>query len=266
MDIQEFFMTTFSKEQKIRLVPFFSTWLLYYILYMPIWGNPSETLGAVFFKILPIASLAFYIISSAKKTPGFPTKDDLIPDDSRARYFLFALAASALGDACLVWRETLFIPGLLAFAIGHVFYFIGLEDDANTSKTSRTRNIFILAALDVFLFIQPGINSYVLTVLVAMYIALIFSVGWRATARYEAEGTRAAFCGCLGAVLFIASDFLIATDKWNFTVPFGPSMIMSTYYGAQLGLAVSTTRDLKYDVATEKASQKENASGEIKED
>lgn len=144
MDIQQIFMSTFSKDQKIRLVPFFSTWLLYYILYMPIWGYPSESLDAVFFKVLPIASLAYYIIASAKTTPGLPTKDDLLPEDDRARNFLLALAFSSLGDACLVWRETLFIPGLFMFAIGHVFYFIGLGEE---TKMSKTRGIFILAAL-----------------------------------------------------------------------------------------------------------------------
>lgn len=242
MDLQALVTNFLPREQKLRLVPFFST-LIMYILYMPVWGYPPETLKAVFFKILPVASLGYYVIISAKKTPGLsvPTKDDLLPDDDRARHFLFGLGFSALGDAFLVWREGMFIPGLLSFAIGHVFYLIGLGEEP---KQSRTKELFTLAGIDVFLFLRPGINSYVLVPLVALYCALIFSVGWRATARYETEGNKAAFCGSMGALLFIASDFIIALDKWIFPVPFAPSLIMSTYYAGQLGLALSTSKEL----------------------
>lgn len=208
---------------------------------MPFWGYPPETLGSVFFKILPIISLCYYVISVANDFKTLPKTDNLIPDDHRARHFLFALLFSSAGDACLVWREIMFIPGLLFFAVAQVMYFVGLDGNSNKS---RTKDLFILLGLDIYLIIQSGINSYILSCLVGMYIALMFSVAWRATARYEFEGSKAALAGCAGALLFIFSDFIIAVDKWCFTVPFAPSMIMSSYYIAQCLLSLSITKEL----------------------
>ncbi|XP_053397172.1 lysoplasmalogenase-like protein TMEM86A [Mercenaria mercenaria] len=241
MEIPEQFSINLSREQKMHLVPFFATWLIYFVLYMPFWGYPPETLGSVFFKVLPIISLCYYVISTSNGFKGFPKKDELIPDDDRARHFLFALLFSAVGDACLVWRELLFVPGLLSFAIAQTLYCKGLN---GASEKSRTKDLFFLLGLDIFLIIQSGISSYVLSALVGMYIALIFAVAWRATARYELEGSKAAFAGCAGALIFIFSDFIIAVDKWCFHVPFAPSMIMSSYYIAQLFLSLSTSKDL----------------------
>lgn len=241
MEIPEQFSFHLSREQKMHLVPFFATWLIYYVLYMPFWGYPPETLGSAFFKILPVISLCFYVISASNDFKGLPKTRDWIPRDDRAKHFLFALLFSCIGDAFLVWRELLFVPGLLFFAFAQGLYFMGLEGSSNKS---RTRELFILAGLDIFLFIQSGISSYILSLLVGMYITLIFAVGWRATARYESEGSKAGFAGCVGALLFIFSDFIIAIDKWCFTVPFAPSVIMTSYYLAQLLLSLSTTQDL----------------------
>lgn len=241
MEIPEQFNLNLTKDQKIRLVPFFATCLVYYVLYMPLWGYPPETLGSAFFKLLPIVSLCFYVISAAMDFKGMPTKDDLIPEDNLSRHFLFALIFSGIGDVCLVWRTLLFIPGLLFFAVAQFLYFQGFE---GTSGKSKTLSFFILLGLDVFLFIQSGISSYILTGLVGMYVSLIFAVAWRATARYEAEESKAAMIGCVGALLFVFSDFVIAFDKWCFTVPFAGSIVMSSYFGAQVCLALSTTKNL----------------------
>lgn len=241
MEIPEQYSITLSRDQKLHLVPFFATWLIYFVLYMPVWGYPAETLGSVFFKILPVLSLCFFVISAANNFKGLPKKDNIIPEDHRARHFLFALIFSALGDACLVWREVLFVPGLLLFAVAQILYFKGLDGSATKS---RTKELFILLGLDIYLIIQSGIDSYVLSALVGMYCALIFAVAWRATARYESEGSKAALTGCAGALVFTISDFLIAVDKWGFSVPFAPSMIMSSYYIAQLLLSLSTCKEL----------------------
>ncbi|XP_052770187.1 lysoplasmalogenase-like protein TMEM86A [Mya arenaria] len=235
-------MPDLTRDQKLRLIPFAATWLAYYILYMPISGHPTESLGAAFFKLLPIASLAFYVVSASMDFKGLPTKDSLVPEDDRQRNFLFGLAASAVGDICLVWRHTMFIPGLLAFAVGHMFYLHGLKD---MGKISRTKEVFVLLGLDVYLFLQPLFNSYVMSVLVGLYCVLIFTMAWRAMAWHETDGSKASLMGCLGALLFIMSDFLIAIDKWFITLPFRGSMIMSTYFGAQLLLSLSTTHNLK---------------------
>lgn len=243
MELPEQLNITLSRDQKMRLLPFFVTLALYFILYVPITGYPIETVGSVFFKVLPIFSLALYISFTSNNLPlGIPKNEDLIPEDNRARHFFFALLVSSLGDACLVARNTLFLPGVLFFAIAQLLYLNGLDMNF---KDSKSGSFFVLLGLNTYLCVQTGIGSYFMKIVVGIYLILIFSVGWRATARYEAERSKAALVGSIGALIFMLSDFLIALDKWNCSLPCVGFLVMSTYYAAQFGLALSTTKDLQ---------------------
>ena len=42
----------------------------------------------------------------------------------------------AVGDAALVW-DSLFVVGIVAFAVGHTFYIIALSHCAATSSTKK---------------------------------------------------------------------------------------------------------------------------------
>ena len=243
MELPEQLRFTLSRDQKMRLVPFCVTLVTYFILYVPMTGYPAETFGSVFFKVLPIWSLALYICFTSNNLPmKVPTKEELIPEDRRARHFVFALLLSSIGDACLVFRHTLFIPGVLFFGAAQLLYINGLEMEVKGSKVGQ---LFVLLGIDTYLCVQSGIDSYLMKILVGIYLILVFIVGYRATVRYEAERTKAALLGSIGGLIFMFSDFVIAVDKWNFPVPFSGFIVMSTYYAAQFGLAMSTTKDLK---------------------
>lgn len=243
MDLSEHLTITLSRDQKMKLLPFCVTLVIYFILYVPLTGYPVETFSSVFFKVLPIWSLALYISFTSNNLPlGIPRKEDLIPEDKRARHFFFALLVSSVGDACLVARTTLFLPGVLFFAIAQVLYLNGLDMDF---KGSKTRFLFVLLGMCTYLCVQPGIESYLMKIIVGLYLCLLFTVGWRATARYEAERSKAALAGSVGALIFMLSDFLIAVEKWNFSIPCPGFLVMSTYYAAQFGHALSTTKDIK---------------------
>jgi len=232
---------TLTTNQKKRLAPFIATCLTFAILYMPLFGYPPETLGAAFFKVLPILSLCMYVFTETHELNKVFKVDSWLALGDRDKGFVLGLFCSSLGDICLVWRTMLFVPGLLCFACAHVFYLNALRVEDYKSKT---KSLFVLLGIDVFLFIQSGISSYVLTALVGIYVVLIFTMGWKATARYEAEGSKAAMAGCVGACLFIVSDLLIAVDKWLFSIPMAWMFIMTTYYSAQLGIALSVTQEL----------------------
>ena len=245
MDIwEQLHSITLSRDQKTKLLPFCVTLAVYFLLYVPVTGYPVETLGSVFFKLLPIFSLALYISYTSNDLPLRIPKnfEELIPEDNRARHFFFALLVSSLGDACLVARKTLFMPGVFFFAIAQILYLNGLDMNF---KDNKSKFFFLLLGMNTYLCVQTGIESYIMKLIVGIYLVLIFSVGWRATARYEAERSKAALVGAIGATIFMLSDFLIAVDKWNVQLPCVGFLVMSTYYGAQFGLALSTTKDLQ---------------------
>lgn len=92
----------------------------------------------------------------------------------------------------------------------------------------------------------PWFSYYTLTtvlgplhVLVPLYIMLIFTMAWRAGARVGKLSSWTKQCSCAGALLFCISDFTIAVNKFTHPVPYSHTIIMSTYYAAQMLIALS---------------------------
>lgn len=80
------------------------------------------------------------------------------------------------------------------------------------------------------------------TYLVAVYIALIGFMGWRAMAGVQLCNdlwTWTKLSACIGSVLFIVSDLTIAVNEFCFPVPYSRVIIMATYYAAQMLIALS---------------------------
>ncbi|KAL5008163.1 hypothetical protein ScPMuIL_013744 [Solemya velum] len=219
-----------------NLVPFYGCFILYYILYRPFVDYPPLTLMAVLFKCLPIWSLVYYIKATTQGPQWY--RKPFLPDDYYCQNIIVGLLCSSVGDALLLSRVTLFIFGLLAFAVAHVFYNIAMGP---APLQTKNRDLYILGGMVCFLVIQEGIDSFIMKGLVLMYISLIFSVGWRATSRYQYYKTDALLYGSIGGLIFIFSDLIIAVDKWRFGIPASQFLVMTSYYTGQLGIALSCT-------------------------
>jgi 1-acyl-sn-glycerol-3-phosphate acyltransferase len=83
----------------------------------------------------------------------------------------------------------------------------------------------------MFLYLRPRLDGLVLPV--ALYVAAIVAMMWRAAARGEAAGLAGALC-------FAASDSLIALDRFVAPVPGARYAIMALYWAGQMGIAAST--------------------------
>lgn len=153
------------------------------------------------------------------------------------KFIIFGLLTSSLGDAFLVARTTLFIPGMLSFAVAHLFYILAFEP---SSRPSRLRTLYILGAVAIGITLLESIDNVIMSALVMLYLTLIFIMSWRATNTYERLQTFPAFAACVGSLLFLMSDLIIAVDKWKFSVPFAEFFVMILYYSAQFFLALST--------------------------
>ncbi|XP_039092724.1 lysoplasmalogenase-like protein TMEM86A isoform X3 [Hyaena hyaena] len=80
------------------------------------------------------------------------------------------------------------------------------------------------------------------TYLVGVYVALIGFMGWRAVAGLRLVGAAwrwTELAAGSGALLFIISDLIIALNKFCFPMPYARALIMSTYYAAQMFIALS---------------------------
>lgn len=223
--------------KNLYLIPFYLSCAVYFVLYQPFWHYPEETISAAFFKALPIFALIVFVRLNAGDDNILQNP---LPRSDFHRFTILGLIFSSIGDACLVVRETMFVPGMLFFSISHAWYLYALGPG---NKGSRLESIFYLGGVGTFLFLECSIDNIIMKFLVLTYTALIFTVAWRSASRFERENTYPALLGFVGVSLFTLSDFLIGINKWKFYIPFSEFLVMIAYYGGQLGIALGTLRE-----------------------
>lgn len=144
------------------------------------------------------------------------------------------LLLSAAGDALLETGR--FLPGLLAFLAAHLAYLAGFL--AAASRPALLRALpFAAWGVGVYAVLRPGLGE--MTVPVAVYMAVICAMMWRAAARVGGAVPQAARLGLAGALAFAASDTLIAFDRFHAAIPGVGWPVMILYWLGQWGIAAS---------------------------
>lgn len=198
-----------------------------------VFDYPAETLTSAFFKCLPIAHLILVLVSTHFEEGPRSNSNEF---RTYRKYIMCGLMLSLVGDVFLVWRFSLFIPGLLMFALAHLCYIAALGFVPFGKVT------FVVCAAvgaSFYGYLVGAMEDNVLAVLAGAYTALLLTVLWRGLVYAQTRATLASVCACLGLALFVTSDMLIAVDKWRVRVPLANFYIMVTYYAAQLGLTLS---------------------------
>jgi len=158
--------------------------------------------------------------------------------DARQAWFVAALVFSLAGDVLLMLPSEQFVAGLGAFLIAHVCYIVGFWTNGPELVP------FLIAALIVAVVIGslarrilPGVRreDRALVAPVTAYMAVIGVM----VATAVAVGNPIA---AVGAVLFAASDTMIAWDRFLGPFPSSGVWIMTTYHLGQAGLVVSLLR------------------------
>ncbi|MDR0227007.1 MAG: lysoplasmalogenase family protein [Burkholderiaceae bacterium] len=144
-----------------------------------------------------------------------------------------ALAGSLAGDVFLM-LEGLFIPGLASFLLAHLAYIVLLRRDAPwfAHRASLLATLALGAGMYAFLW-QGGLPA-ALRLPVAAYVLVIALMAAQALGRAHHLGGGAAWCVGAGACFFMASDSLLAINR--FVQPFdgAQAAVLATYYAAQL--------------------------------
>jgi len=158
--------------------------------------------------------------------------------DMRA-WFVVALVLSLAGDVFLMLPSDRFVAGLTSFLLAHVAYVIGLTRHGGSARA------LLVAAIPV--------------VIVAGALGARFLKAARATGHRELVGPLVAYMAVIaamvtcalasgvvlagvGAVLFMASDALIAETRFVGQRKWAPLVIIVTYHLGQAGLTLSLVR------------------------
>ncbi|NOR18539.1 MAG: hypothetical protein GQ538_00445 [Xanthomonadales bacterium] len=171
-------------------------------------------------KPLLMVSLLFYFIAASK---GYPKWRVLV---------MLALVFSWLGDVLLL-SDDLFMAGLAAFLIAHIFYISAYHKTGAASGELRPLDIIKLVVLGAILvsILFPHLGGLLIPVLV--YATVLLGMALWAHKRRGATSATSFMLVSIGAILFVISDSVIAVNKFAFEVPGERLLVMSTYITSQ---------------------------------
>ncbi|MDH3321919.1 MAG: lysoplasmalogenase [Flavobacteriaceae bacterium] len=154
--------------------------------------------------------------------------------ENKNNWYLLALAFSFLGDVLLMDKNNLFLFGIASFLITQIiFIVIIVKQMERPSAFHKYLYAFLFVNYIVYLLnlLKPNLGE--LFYPVTVYGVTIAVFGLVATLNYVTKRTKPALVLMLGAGLFIASDSMIALNKFHEEKTYYPMAIMVTYVLAQ---------------------------------
>lgn len=161
--------------------------------------------------------------------------DPVLPD--RRAWFVAALVLSLAGDVFLMLPRDAFVPGLAAFLVGHVAYIGGLRvDPPSVAALGVAALPLLVAAATIGRAVVRGVarTDRALAGPVVAYLVVITVMVGHALAA-------GVLLAAVAAVLFYASDALIAWRRFVAGQPWHRVAIIVTYHLAQVGFVLSLT-------------------------
>ncbi len=186
-----------------------------------------ETLQSLHYITKPaiVISLIFLFVK-ASKSLSKPIK----------RLTLLALVFSLLGDVLLMFVDTsehFFMLGLVAFLTAHVMYVLLFLKHRNTFGFIA---VLLIYAACLFYFLEAGLGDMLIPVVV--YMIVILAMATTAYLRKHKVTMRSYGLVFLGALFFMASDSILALNKFYQPVLWSNISIMVTYAIAQYLLVI----------------------------
>ncbi len=202
--------------------------LLYFalVIFDIVVGSCAFSTIRYFTKPLILISLVIYFGYFAK-----------ILNRSIYKFMILALVFSLMGDVLLLFDHlfsSFFIFGLLSFLVAHLLYCYVFIKKWSAKKNS----IFWIVAmflwaygLILFFILKNSLAN--LKIPVIIYILGILAMAISAFGRKNSVSVHSFKLVFLGALLFVASDSILALNKFIFPVPWSHFLVMGTYASAQ---------------------------------
>ena len=151
------------------------------------------------------------------------------------RWVLVGLVLSLGGDIALLWPKDGFLPGLVSFLFAHLAYLIGFTRDRGFAAVRLPFALYALVAGAILALLWPGVPA-ALRLPVAIYVLCLASMAAQAAVLWRTGVERAGVLA-LGGALFVASDALLATNKFAAALPAANLWMLATYWLAQWCIA-----------------------------
>ena len=164
------------------------------------------------------------------------------PGDRRRQALLIGLLLSWVGDVALLWPQQGFLAGLVAFLLAHCAYLYAFTRSARLGAWPAAFVAYALLAAGVLSQLWPGVPTP-LRVPVLVYVTCLAAMAAQAASAWwtvaEAGPRALAARAALGGLLFLASDAVLAFNRFHSPVPASALWILATYWTAQWLIASS---------------------------
>ena len=154
-------------------------------------------------------------------------------------WVLAGLWLSLAGDVALLWPKEGFLPGLVSFLLAHLAYLVAFTRVQRFAAWWPAFVAYALVAGLILARLWPGVPA-ALQVPVIAYVACLASMAAQAAVvwrRGDALDKRRSAVLAVGGALFVASDAILATNKFAGPVPMASLWILSSYWAAQWCIA-----------------------------
>lgn len=146
---------------------------------------------------------------------------------------LLALAGSLAGDVFLMLPGNYFIAGLLSFLLAHLAYIALFRRGASWFPSRLGLALPLLLGAVVYAGLWMNGLPQPLRGPVAIYVLVIALMAAQALGRATTRRTTGPVFVAVGACFFMASDSLLALNKFVTPLPLAPLWVLSTYFIAQ---------------------------------
>ena len=209
------------------------------VVYMGCGINSNYKFMKCILKCAPVFFLiSFYVHSITKVEVGRMQGNEAF---QRLERTMYGLILSLLGDFYLLF-DSLFILGILAFALAQVMYIIQFSGWVGIAYSLEHGDIIAaiaisLVSLTVYCCIWKKL-TWVLVIPCAIYCILLSSMLWFAWVNGMRDESGVSMMGAVGAGFFYISDLLLVIGKWKlFEIAYSKYIVILTYYVSQILIA-----------------------------
>lgn len=146
---------------------------------------------------------------------------------------MLALVCSLVGDVFLMLPGPYFVPGLLSFLLAHLAYLALFRRGLSWFPSRPALAIALLLGTVVYAGLWRHGLPPALRGPVAAYVLVIALMAAQALGRAAARRTTGPLLVAVGAVFFMASDSLLAVNKFVMPLQLAPLWVLSSYFFAQ---------------------------------
>lgn len=153
-----------------------------------------------------------------------------------------ALLLSTVGDVLLMLPEDRFVAGLAAFLGAHVAYLAAFASRAALLRHRAGVIGYAAVATVVLALVLPVVGGLLRSAIIAYVIVIALMAAQATSWMLDAPTDRSARLAAVGASLFVASDALLALDRFVLIIPARDVLVLTPYWLGQACLALSVAR------------------------